>query len=173
MPTSSGGQPLSVGVEITGPPHSQPPLPLGLFSVQFAVQRQHVEFLDNEELIIHLFNDDNAGVTPNIVVQYHEWSHPFLFSILPGSHILAIGKARTPSDNKLNGIPQTRKLVAEERSVPTLRVLLSFDAYVGRSYCAEIFVTLTPHPTKSKSAVTAVAVTNANFFFIYSLPTLL
>ena len=37
----------------------------------------------------------------------------------------------------------------------------------------EMFVTLTPHPTKSKSAVTAVAVTNANFFFIYSLPTLL
>ena len=36
-----------------------------------------------------------------------------------------------------------------------------------------MFVTLTPHPTKSKSAVTAVAVTNANFFFIYSLPTLL
>lgn len=33
MPTSSGGQPLSVGVEITGPPHSHPPLPLGLFSV--------------------------------------------------------------------------------------------------------------------------------------------
>ena len=139
---------------------------MALFLVQPTVQCKHVELSDNEELIVYLFNDDNAGVTPNIVVQYHEWSHPFLFSILPGSHILAIGKARTPSDNKLNGIPQTRKLVAEERSVPTLRVLLSFDAYVGRSYCAEIFVTLTPHPTRP-SAIAVVTITaSANLFFI-------
>ena len=59
-------------------------------------------------------------------------------------------------------------------SVPkfTGNVMLSPFSRVAASG-TEMFVTLTPHPTKSKSAVTAVAVTNANFFFIYSLPTLL
>jgi hypothetical protein len=59
--------------------------------------------------------------------------------------------------------------VAEGRSIPALQVLLSFDAYVGRSYCAEIFVTLTPHPTRL-SAIAAVAITaNTIFFFIKTL----
>ena len=59
-----------------------------------------------------------------------------------------------------------RELVAEGHSIPALRVLLFFDGCVGRSYCTEMFVTLTPHPTRL-SAIAAVAITaNTIFFFI-------
>ena len=77
---------------------------MALFLVQPTVQCKHVELSDNEELIVYLFNNGNACVTPNIVVQYHEWSRPFLFSILPVSHILANEKARIPSGSKYNVI---------------------------------------------------------------------
>ena len=61
--------------------------------------------------------------------------------------------------------------MAEGRSIPALRVLLFFDGCVGRSYCTEMFVTLTPHPTRL-SAIAAVAITakaNCLFVFIYKL----
>ena len=59
-------------------------------------------------------------------------------------------------------------------SVPkfTGSVMLSPFSMVAASG-TEMFVTLTPHPTRSKSVVTAVTVTNANSFFICLLPTLL
>lgn len=50
---------------------------MALFLVQPTVQCKHVELSDNEELIVYLFNEGDAGVTTNIVVQYHEWSLPF------------------------------------------------------------------------------------------------
>lgn len=66
-----------------------------------------------------------------------------------------------------NIMSSKRKLVAEGHSIPALRVLLFFDGCVGRSYCTEMFVTLTPHPTKL-SAIAAVAITaNTICFFIY------
>jgi hypothetical protein len=62
-----------------------------------------------------------------------------------------------------------RKLVAEGYSIPALRVLLFFDGCVGRSYCTEMFVTLTPHPTRL-SAIAAVAITaKVNCLFIHEL----
>lgn len=36
--------------------------------------RPHNLCSDNEELIVYLFNERDAGVIPNIIVQYHEWS---------------------------------------------------------------------------------------------------
>lgn len=56
---------------------------MALFLVQPTVQCKHVELSDNEELIVYLFNEGDAGVTPNIVVQYHEWSLPF-----PATHFI-------------------------------------------------------------------------------------
>ena len=44
--------------------------------VQPTVQCKHIEFSDNEELAVYLFNGGDASVTPDVVVQYHEWSLP-------------------------------------------------------------------------------------------------
>lgn len=49
-----------------------------LLLVQPTVQCKHVEFSDNEELAVYLFNEGDASVTPDVVVQYHEWSLPSL-----------------------------------------------------------------------------------------------
>ncbi len=63
---------------------------MALFLVQPTVQCKHVELSDNEELIVYLFNEGDAGVTTNIVVQCHQHYHfPSLLLIVFDSHILA------------------------------------------------------------------------------------